>query len=487
MVRISGDGYLRMMRNAVAQRVAMAPTPQDGLLLNGLNEMVARSERGAGAVIAIRDDLQVLIDRITAISPELLTGRDGAIAKLTRSELAGEDPADYFVRALALLQAIVDAMGDPGLLPPERLALAGDIARWEEKIIRGERDGQAEPKAEVETGGLSAETVHAFLVDRLPEVPDLQILSFEEILGGMSKRTFSMTIRSSARGTEEMIVKKADGPPLAPLDCMTIPREYRVLQAARAAGISVPEPLWLGRDIPAANGDFYIMRRSRGGASTSLLSTSSPIPETVLLGIAEQMARLHCTPLENISAFVADTDPDMPDLTVDQAVARRLEAWRQIWLGFDRLPSPLESYLFSWLKANIPENAARPSLVHGDLTPHNCLWDGDELTAVLDWECAHFGDPAEDLSYAKPLIEQRMDWGKFLAHYHACGGPQTSERAMTYHSCYLNLRSVLLANMLVVAPPGRDLRPLIVDTQFAGLFADTCMSAIRKFEALPPA
>ncbi|MEA2088356.1 MAG: aminoglycoside phosphotransferase family protein [Patescibacteria group bacterium] len=56
------------------------------------------------------------------------------------------------------------------------------------------------------------------------------------------------------------------------------------------------------------------------------------------------------------------------------------------------------------------------TLVHGDLIIHNLLTDGKNLTGVLDWELALFGDPNYDLSRlfyyqecAKAYQEQGVD------------------------------------------------------------------------------
>jgi aminoglycoside phosphotransferase (APT) family kinase protein len=42
--------------------------------------------------------------------------------------------------------------------------------------------------------------------------------------------------------------------------------------------------------------------------------------------------------------------------------------------------------------------AARTGLVHGDFTPGNLLFSGDEVCAVLDWEIAELGPPEVDLA-----------------------------------------------------------------------------------------
>jgi len=471
------------MRNAVASRLSAQGAPVDALLLNGIDEVMARQAGGPVSIDAMRQDLRLLLDAVTARAPGVLASHTLEVTALTEPGFQPSDPAIYFRRALALLASIADALGEPGLLDSSGLDLIRSFAEWEEKVLRSKKkvhdaSGVAAPD------GFSTDVIRRLLATELPHEPDIKISHFSEIMGGMSKRSFRLTIETESRGTEHFIVKKADDRPGVELDCMAIRNEFSALKAVHKAGILAPEPLWMGRDIAGAGGDFYIMRQSPGSCSTTILNANSPISSDVLLQIAEQMARLHTVALADFGEFPDEIARGVRGLTTAQAVAWRLEEWRRIWRKFEALPSPLENYLFSWLKANIPANSAPPSLIHGDLTPHNCLWEDNRLTAVLDWECAHFGDPAEDMAYAKPLIEQRMDWDVFTAHYEAHGGPKVSPRAIAYYSCYLNIRSVILSNVLVAQAHGEDLRPLIVDTDFCGLFADTCMSGIRKFEAL---
>jgi len=42
-----------------------------------------------------------------------------------------------------------------------------------------------------------------------------------------------------------------------------------------------------------------------------------------------------------------------------------------------------------------------PVLVHGDYGPQRLRVDGHEVTAVLDWDLAHAGEPLEDLAWAE--------------------------------------------------------------------------------------
>ncbi|MGK5681561.1 phosphotransferase family protein [Actinoplanes sp. URMC 104] len=47
-------------------------------------------------------------------------------------------------------------------------------------------------------------------------------------------------------------------------------------------------------------------------------------------------------------------------------------------------------------------------LVHGDYGPNNMLFDPDtfRVTALLDWEWAHPGDPAEDLAWCEWIVRR---------------------------------------------------------------------------------
>jgi aminoglycoside phosphotransferase (APT) family kinase protein len=59
---------------------------------------------------------------------------------------------------------------------------------------------------------------------------------------------------------------------------------------------------------------------------------------------------------------------------------------------------PVFDLAFRWLDENRPE-AAAPRVVHGDFRMGNFLIEPHGVSAVLDWELAHLGDPVEDLGW----------------------------------------------------------------------------------------
>ena len=68
-------------------------------------------------------------------------------------------------------------------------------------------------------------------------------------------------------------------------------------------------------------------------------------------------------------------------------------------------PEPELAFVLGWLRANAPSNAVT-TLVHGDFKPGNVLVADGRVTAVLDWETAHLGDPHEDLGWVTNPLRQ---------------------------------------------------------------------------------
>ena len=60
-----------------------------------------------------------------------------------------------------------------------------------------------------------------------------------------------------------------------------------------------------------------------------------------------------------------------------------------------RAGHPALELALRWLERNRP-SAGMHRILHGDLRIGNLIVAEDGLAAILDWECAHVGDPALD-------------------------------------------------------------------------------------------
>ena len=101
-------------------------------------------------------------------------------------------------------------------------------------------------------------------------------------------------------------------------------------------------------------------------------------------------------------------------------------------------PRPVFEVALRWLREHMPSAPAAASLVHGDFRNGNLVVTPNGLSAILDWELAHFGDPMEDLGWisvnAWRFGQRNLPVGGFgtreqlFAGYTAAGGTVDAER-----------------------------------------------------------
>ncbi|WP_261574314.1 phosphotransferase family protein [Frankia gtarii] len=60
---------------------------------------------------------------------------------------------------------------------------------------------------------------------------------------------------------------------------------------------------------------------------------------------------------------------------------------------------PLVRLSADWLESHVPDYDGPVVLVQGDTGPGNFLYQDGRVTAVLDWELCHFGDPMDDIAW----------------------------------------------------------------------------------------
>jgi len=209
--------------------------------------------------------------------------------------------------------------------------------------------------------------------------------------GGASRQTWSFD--ASVGGARHALILRRDHPSgakgererSAALDRGT---EFRVIRAAHRAGARAPEVLFelAGDD---GLGDGFVMRRVGGTAIARKLLRDAPYAtaRTKIAGqLGEILARIHAT------------DPaTLPPLARREA-ADQIEGLRHL-LDTLAYAQPVFELALTWLDRRKPAPVSKPVLVHGDYRTGNYLADETGVTAILDWEGAHIGDPVEDLGW----------------------------------------------------------------------------------------
>ena len=176
--------------------------------------------------------------------------------------------------------------------------------------------------------------------------------------------------------------------------------EFAVLQAVFAAGVTVPEPLFACADPDVFGKPFFVMRRVAGTAQGRQI-TSDPALEAALPEIAARLGH----ELARIQT-IRPPRPDLAFLAMPEGAgpARQIAGFRA-YLDRHSDPRPVLEWAISWLETHLPEPAA-PVLCHRDFRTGNYMIDARpvragraEVTGILDWEFAGWGDPDEDIGW----------------------------------------------------------------------------------------
>ncbi len=191
--------------------------------------------------------------------------------------------------------------------------------------------------------------------------------------------------------------------------------EAGLVKAAFAAGVKAPEVIGV-LNAGDGIGSGYIMRRAEGEVNPAQILAK---PQHGLIDdIAKELAKIHAIkPVESIAIPQMDTGAALADLKS-----------RFMDYGGDR---PIIALAIRWCEDNLPP-AEPPALVHGDFRMGNLMVDANGISAVLDWELAHWGDRHDDIAYGCLMVWRfgqvdRPAFGvagleEFFGAYRAAGG-----------------------------------------------------------------
>ena len=168
--------------------------------------------------------------------------------------------------------------------------------------------------------------------------------------------------------------------------------EFALLQAAFAAGVTVPEPLWLG-NASVFGRDFFIMRKAAGTAAGFRLVKDTSLGgdrELLVRRIGAEMAKLH-------TIMPPRSDLSFLPLSSSSPALQGVHEFRT-FLDTHHTPFPALEWGIRWLEVHAPMTKQRV-LTHRDWRTGNYMVDEQGLTAVLDWEFAAWSDPLEDIGW----------------------------------------------------------------------------------------
>lgn len=160
-----------------------------------------------------------------------------------------------------------------------------------------------------------------------------------------------------------------------------------------------------------------------------------------------------------------------------------MRQYERNWRAMKKVPNPFLEFALAWLKRNPPQSHGRESVIVWDSGQfhHN----GSHLTAILDVEIGHIGDPMMDLA-AWRQRDTVIGYGNFerlYARYEQLSGNEVDLDALMRHHFFF-----CLSNELSVGPATRTPAPesdLMTNLQWCyetNLFATEALADILQVE-----
>lgn len=237
----------------------------------------------------------------------------------------------------------------------------------------------------------------AALVGRI--VPGAVIANLRRLSGGASQETWAFQAEDAA-GSRSLILRRA-APGAVPHPMAAGFRvEAAAIRAAAENGVPCPH---VRHELEPADGlgEGFVTDHVEGETLARRIQRDDAFAaarETLAVSFGTILAQIHQVSVDALPPMRAS------------GIAETLRAIRES-LDADPAPRPVFELALAWATNHAPSEPGRLALVHGDFRLGNVIIGPDGVRAVLDWEIAHLGDPAEDLAWVSlpPWRFGRMD------------------------------------------------------------------------------
>ena len=297
-----------------------------------------------------------------------------------------------------------------------------------------------------------AEPIAGWLAERLGA--PVGISDLKRHAEGFSWQTYTLTATwtdpdtGEERGHGYAVRREPEDGLLAPYD---IDQQFRIHRAVvDHSDVPMPGLHWLEHDHSVLGMPFFVMDRVEGvvpvqwkGKDPEIFPTEEARRE-IGLDFVEVLTRIHAIDVDE--AGLRDMGPQRD---TDAAAIREIDFWERFYDESYLLEVPLIRFLVGWLRRNIA-TSGRVGLVHADYRIGNFMLGPDRrINAVFDWELAHVGDVAFDVTWAgmplfrgrSPLMSQLLARDEFLERYEAGTGLRISDDVFRFWTLFGHLRA----------------------------------------------
>jgi aminoglycoside phosphotransferase (APT) family kinase protein len=279
-----------------------------------------------------------------------------------------------------------------------------------------------------------------------------RIVAAERPPGGGSRESWLVDVEA-ADGTIVPLVLRCEagggftGTEISPT------KEATVYRALEHTPVPVPRVVAL-----APEGAALLMERLRG--TSEIWREDAETSHAIMNAFTDAIAAMHNLDIDTL-ALTGFPRPTNAAETAEMEI----DAWARLAeQGVPHL-DPLARYAGAWLRAHPPATETRIVLVHGDDGPGNFLYEGTEITGLIDWEFAHIGDPMDDWATVGARV-QDVDLTPYLARYEAATGIRVDEDRIRFWRVAVDYRAIITVSLAVARGGGaRGFPPYLLLTQ----------------------
>ncbi|MFA5525064.1 MAG: phosphotransferase family protein [Tissierellales bacterium] len=314
------------------------------------------------------------------------------------------------------------------------------VVDWEVGLYQRQMENVSEPDLQVETEAvITQQGFQGYLQARFPDRKDIRVTKFIPLSGGFSKTTILVETYDKHSGQQDLVIRAERSKAVIELYSERVVDEFPIVRLAWEAGLTVPEPLWVESDKSLLGTCFIVSRKAPGRNVGSSIGATENVTSGMIASLAMEVAKIHRLDLSRYTDQMAGTLLEKQWHSASDMAKAALDVvsyWR--WMGEKAgiAPSTVLERGLRWLEDNVMPCDQKPVLLHGDYGLHNVMIDDDRVTAVLDWEVSHIGDPAEEISWLLCSAGDQLDEEAFLKLYYQAGGPLISEYRLRYFDVF---------------------------------------------------
>ena len=332
---------------------------------------------------------------------------------------------------------------------------------------------------------------------------NIKLNDVKRMAGGASKEQFSFLLSHSKNPQEARYVLRMD-----PLEGIVETCRLREAELLITLCKYLPVPSVLAIDAEGTH-------LGRPGVITSFISgVTAPSAESekgvsgVGISYGSFAERLAPQFVKYLVAIHSKNDWDkhsLPSFVIPKAETKeapiyQINYWMKAW-ELDKVePVPMITFTANWLRKHAPV-CASPCLIHADYRIGNFLFDetSAEITTILDWELAHFGDFHEDIAWlmhrffgsvneaGEFLVCCLLTRQDFIERYEQLSNRKINLQTLKYYEVMNAWKCALmgLSSAIMAAKNGNNHQDVLITWlgSASSIHLSNMMQSIRAYEA----